>query len=72
MGSKELAIQVNHLNYAFQDKKVLEDITLNLEADKIYGLLGKNGMGKTTLINVLVNQLVAAEGEIKLFVFFVT
>lgn len=67
MGSKELAIQVNHLNYAFQDKKVLEDITLNLEADKIYGLLGKNGMGKTTLINVLVNQLVAAEGEIKLF-----
>lgn len=61
------AVEINHLNYDFQDKKVLEDISLALERDKIYGLLGKNGAGKTTLINILVNQLIAKEGEIKIF-----
>lgn len=64
---EELAVQINHLSYAFQDKNVLEDISLALEGDKIYGLLGKNGAGKTTLINLLVNQLIAKEGEIKIF-----
>lgn len=64
---EDLAVQVKHLNHAFQDKKVLEDISLALERDKIYGLLGKNGAGKTTLINLLVNQLIAKEGEIKIF-----
>jgi len=63
----ELAIEIKNLNYAFQDSVVLQDIDLEIEPNKIYGLMGKNGVGKTTLINLIANQLIAKQGEIYIF-----
>ena len=42
-------------------------MNINFEYGKIYGLLGKNGTGKSTLINLIGNQLVCKSGEIKIF-----
>lgn len=48
----------------FGDKKVLEDINLQLPKGKIIGLLGKNGAGKTTLIKLINTLLTPTAGEI--------
>lgn len=50
-----IAVHVNHLNFSYDDKKVLEDINFKLSPGKIYAVLGKNGSGKTTLFKCLNN-----------------
>lgn len=63
----EYSIEVKNLNQSFKDKIICDDVSINFEKDKIYGLLGKNGTGKTTLINMIAYQLIARSGEIKVF-----
>lgn len=50
----------------YKDKEVLHGISLTLERGKIYGLVGRNGVGKTTLLSILSAQNPATEGEILL------
>jgi ABC-2 type transport system ATP-binding protein len=45
----------------------VHDVSFNLEANKIYGLLGRNGAGKTTIMHILTAQLFATSGEMKVF-----
>lgn len=46
-------IEINNLRFSYGSNKVLDGISLNLEKGKIYGLLGENGVGKTTLLTLL-------------------
>ena len=48
---------VEHLRHAYGKHKVYEDLSLSFEMGKIYGLLGKNGVGKTTLIKIIMGFL---------------
>lgn len=59
-------IEIKELNKSYGKNKVLTDIDLLLEEEKIYGLLGRNGVGKTTLLKLISGQLVKNSGEIKL------
>lgn len=45
----------------------VEDVELQLEKGQIYGLVGRNGAGKTTIIRMLTAQTVPTSGEIELF-----
>ena len=40
----------------YSGKEVLQDVSLELQPGKIYGLIGRNGAGKTTLLSVLTAQ----------------
>lgn len=46
-------IRINDLGFSYGEKPVLKHIGMNLEEGKIYGLLGENGVGKTTLLTLL-------------------
>ncbi len=46
-------IQIKDLGFAYGEKPVLKNISMNLEEGRIYGLLGENGVGKTTLLTLL-------------------
>ena len=46
-------ININRLCFSYGSKIVLNDITMRLEEGRIYGLLGENGVGKTTLLTLL-------------------
>ena len=48
----------------YDKKQVLKDINLKIPRGKIIGLLGKNGMGKTTLIKLINDLLIPTSGEI--------
>lgn len=46
-------IKIKDLGFSYGDKAVLKNITMELEEGRIYGLLGENGVGKTTLLTLL-------------------
>ncbi len=46
-------IKINSLAFSYGPKEVLRNISLDLEPGRIYGLLGENGVGKTTLLTLL-------------------
>ena len=48
-----MKLKVEHLSKHFETKEVLKDIHFTFEEGKIYGLLGRNGSGKTTFFNCL-------------------
>ncbi|MEV0645662.1 ABC transporter ATP-binding protein [Phytomonospora sp. NPDC050363] len=46
-------VEVDDLRVSYGDVTALEGVSLTLEANKIYGLIGRNGSGKTSLMSVL-------------------
>ena len=46
-------ITIKDLGFAYGEKPVLKNISMNLEEGRVYGLLGENGVGKTTLLTLL-------------------
>ncbi|MBQ9071686.1 MAG: ATP-binding cassette domain-containing protein, partial [Bacilli bacterium] len=57
-------LKINNLNKSFDNKEILKDINLSIQRGKIIGLLGKNGVGKTTLIKIINDLLTPTSGEI--------
>ena len=59
-----MLLECKHLSKSFDNKKILDDVNLKISEGKIYGLLGKNGVGKSTLLKVINNLLTIDEGEV--------
>ncbi|MDR7870899.1 MAG: ABC transporter ATP-binding protein [Tissierellaceae bacterium] len=59
-------LEIVNLNKSYGKNKVLTDIDIEIEENKIYGLLGRNGVGKTTLLKLITGQLIRNSGEVKL------
>ena len=57
-------VKCNNLCKEFDNKQILNNINLTIPKGKIVGLLGKNGMGKTTLIKLVNDLLTPTSGEI--------
>ena len=56
-------ITLKNMNFAYKrNKPVLEGLNIELAPGHIYGLLGKNGEGKTTLLDILIGQLFPNSG----------
>lgn len=57
-------LQISHLYKRYGRKQVLRDFNLTLERGRVFGLLGNNGEGKTTLIRILMGIIPADQGSI--------
>lgn len=57
-------LTVKNLSKSFHKRKILNDISFELNDKKIYGLLGRNGVGKSTLLNCICNRLLIKQGEV--------
>lgn len=56
-------LKIEHLSKKFEKKQVLNDICFTFESGKIYGLLGRNGAGKTTFFNCLNRDITFESGN---------
>ncbi|MBI9035057.1 MAG: ABC transporter ATP-binding protein [Bacteroidales bacterium] len=59
-----MQIEVKNIHKTYGRHKVLEDINLLIQDNQIHCLLGKNGVGKTTLINLILELIDFEEGTI--------
>lgn len=57
-------IEIKNLAFSYGNNQVLKNISMNLEPGRIYGLLGENGVGKTTLLTLLSGLKKTQEGSI--------
>ena len=56
-------ITLKDLSFSYGKHKVLGNVSMTLEKGKIYGLLGENGVGKSTLLKILSGLLKLDSGE---------
>ena len=57
-------IEFKNITKFFNDKKILDNVSLNIHSNEIYGLLGPNGAGKTTLIMILLGRVFSSNGDV--------
>lgn len=55
------------LTKAYGTYNAVDDVSFALEENRIYGLLGRNGAGKTTIMNLITAQLFPTSGELRVF-----
>ncbi|WP_125706435.1 metal ABC transporter ATP-binding protein [Lacticaseibacillus daqingensis] len=57
-------LTVDHLTFGFHDRQLYSDLSFNLARGSMTSLIGANGVGKTTLIRLLMGQLTPQSGHI--------
>ncbi len=60
-------IEVENLHHAYGDRQALVGVTLDVPQGEIFGVLGPNGGGKTTLFKILSTLITANNGTVRLF-----
>ena len=63
----EKIIECDNITHYYGSRLIYENLSFDVEKGKILGLLGKNGTGKTTIINILNGYLKPRSGECRLF-----
>jgi len=63
---RDIVIQVNDLRKSFKSNDVLKGIDFEIGRGAIFALLGSNGAGKTTIVNIL-STLMKPDGEVRIF-----
>jgi ABC-2 type transport system ATP-binding protein len=60
-------VEVRNLTKSYGSVMAVNRVSFSIEAGKIYGLLGRNSAGKTTIMKIIAAQLFATSGEVKVF-----
>lgn len=59
-------IEVSHITKEYGTKKALSDVSFSVPRGQVLGLLGLNGAGKSTTMNIIAGCLAATEGTVKI------
>jgi len=62
MGSK--IIELHKLNKKFKDKVILDNFTYDFQRGERIGIIGKNGTGKSTFLNILTKSMLPESGKV--------
>lgn len=62
-----LVIATKHLTKAYGRQKVVSEVDLHVKKGRIYGLLGRNGAGKTTIMKMILGLTSISSGEAEVF-----
>jgi branched-chain amino acid transport system ATP-binding protein len=61
------ALELSHINAFYGDSHVLHDVSFSCGEARLLGLLGRNGAGKSTCMNVTVGLVPPRQGEVAIF-----
>ncbi|MCD6363381.1 MAG: ABC transporter ATP-binding protein [Synergistetes bacterium] len=67
MGSKRIALEARDLLYEIGGRRIINGVSLKLEEATFYSIIGPNGCGKTTLLDLLSGVREPSSGEIRLY-----
>lgn len=67
MTTPPTVIEVTGLTKRYGSTAAVDDVSFSIRANTIYGLLGRNGAGKTTVMSILTAQNFASSGEVRIF-----
>lgn len=59
-------LEIDSVILEFDNKKILQDVYIKIETDSITGLLGRNGSGKSCLMNIIYGKLIPTEKSVRL------
>ena len=59
-------LKLNNVSSSYGESKVIKNVSLEISSGKFFAILGKNGMGKTTLLKTIMGLMDKSEGEISL------
>ncbi|MBQ9783931.1 MAG: ATP-binding cassette domain-containing protein [Clostridia bacterium] len=67
IGALQGYIDIDHISFGYEESdEVLRDIDLHIQPGEFIGLVGKSGVGKSTLINLIMRMYDVDEGEIRI------
>lgn len=61
------AVEFENVSFSYEDKRVLTNITFSIAENEYIGIIGPNGGGKTTLLQLLMGFLTPDAGRVRLF-----
>lgn len=64
---EDMVIQTNQLTKKYGDQTTVSQVNLHVKRGRIYGLLGRNGAGKTTIMKMILGLTSATSGSVELF-----
>ena len=59
-------LQVENLNFSYDDETILSDVSLDIEKDKVIGIVGRSGSGKSTLLKLMMRFWTPDSGNINI------
>ena len=60
----KVLVSLNKISLSFGKRRILEDISFNINEGEILGMLGPNGVGKSTIFNIITGQTKPDSGSI--------
>ena len=61
-----MILEIKNLSKSFDNNMVLDNVNLSLTSGKIYGIIGRNGSGKSVLLKIVCGYYVPSSGEVLL------
>ena len=63
----EKVIEVKNLDFSYNKESIIRDISFDINLGDFVSLIGSNGAGKSTIIKLILGELVAKKGNIRIF-----
>ena len=57
-------VSLNKISLAFGKRRILDEVSFNINEGEILGMLGPNGVGKSTIFNLITGQIKPDSGSI--------
>ena len=62
-----LPLKISEISKTFADRSILDKVSFDVKPNEIFGFIGLNGQGKTTLIKIILDLLDQDSGEVEIF-----
>lgn len=63
--SGQLVVELKHVSHSYNDHPIVKDFSIRIMRGDRIGLIGPNGVGKSTLLNILLGNLVPEHGTVQ-------